>query len=574
LLPAKRGFLLLKIAKLPFSVFLILALYSIIFLILMQHEGQSENANLVTAFYWVAATITTLGYGDIVFHSPAGQIFSVIVVFSGLAILWAVVIPLGITPRLDKMIRASPSSAPEKIMDHIIISGYNPLVETLVERLTLLEIPFVVIERSQEVAREIYQKYPVLWGDPSEKGVLSRANIGMARLFIANEKEELNADVILTLREISNIEIIALADDLGRARFLRYAGASRVISPKTLLGTFIAQITATPRRNIFPGAIQLFCDLLLSELPIYPGSDLIGKRLVERSILETGATVVGIWQRGVFVPNPGQNERIQSNSVLMVVGGLEQLSRIRDLTVGTRKEGPLIILGYGDVGRRVAKVLGESGINPLIVDKRDLEAIPFEHITGDATIEVNLVSAGIKRAVGVLILLNRDPDVIYATLLARNLNPNAFIVARASHVKSAEKIYRAGADYVASVPIVASHMLAKIVQDEEEELALLYEDLELKIVRVGKKCRMTGGNLGEIDLPGRFGCRAVAIQRGNEAVTSIDGNLVIKSGDVMAIIGSPESIESFSSAYASGPKPVLKRLLKFYRNALQPKFYR
>lgn len=555
-------FCLLKVSKLLFSVLSVLVFYSIIFMLLMKYEGQSQNINPITAFYWVISTITTLGYGDIVFHSTIGHIFSIIVVFSGLAILWAVVIPLGITPRLDKMIKAvSPSSAPEKMTGHIIISGYNPTVETLTERLSLLEIPFLIIERSQDVARSIYQKYPVLFGDPSERDVLSRANISSARLFIANEKDELNADVILTIREISDIEIIALVDDLARSRFLSYAGASRIISPKTLLGTFIAQITAPPRKNIFPGAIQLFGDLKLAELPIYPGSRLIGKRLEDEAIQGTGACIVGIWQRGAFVPNPGPEEEIRSNSVLMVVGDLGQLSRIRELTVGVRKEGPLIILGYGDVGRRVARVLGESGINPLIVDKRDLEAVPFEHVTGDATLEVNLIGAGIKKAVGVLILLNKDSDVIYATLLARNLNPGAFVLARANWVKSAEKIYRAGADYVASAPIVASHMLAKIVQEEEEELALLYEDLELKVIKIGKRCRLAGETLGEIDLPERFGCRAVAIQREDQTITNLNRDAVIKSGDTIALIGNPRGIEAFSHAYSRRPRlKSIKRL--------------
>ncbi len=551
---------MLKVSKLLLSVLSVLIFYSIIFMLLMEYEGQSQNINPITAFYWVVATITTLGYGDIVFHSPIGHLFSIIVVFSGLAILWAVAIPLGITPRLEGMIKASPSSAPEKMTDHIIISGYNPMVETLTERLSLLEVPFLIIERSQEVARSIYQKYPVLWGDPSERDVLSRASVSSARLFIANETEELNADVILTIREVSDIEIIALVDDLARARFLSYAGASRIISPKTLLGTFIAQITAPPKKNVFPGAIQLFGDLKLAELPIYPGAELIGKSLQEESIKSTGACIVGIWQRGVFVPAPGSDEVIRSNSVLMVVGNLEQLSRIRDLTMGDRKEGPLIILGYGDVGRRVARVLGESGISPLIVDRRDLEAIPFEHITGDATVEVNLIGAGIKKAVGVLILLNKDSDVIYATLLTKNLNPNAFLVARANWVRSAEKIYRAGADYVASVPIVASHMLAKIVQEEEEELALLYEDLELKIIKVGKRCRLGGKTLGEINLPDRFGCRAVAMQRDDQAITTLDTDTVLKSGDTIALIGNPKGIEAFIHAYSRRTK--LKRLFR------------
>ena len=74
------------------------------------------------------------------------------------------------------------------------------------------------------------------------------------------------------------------------------------------------------------------------------------------------------------------------------------------------------------------------------------------------------MKARIKEAVSILIMLNQDSDAIYATLLAKNLNPDAFVVVRANRLKSAEKIYRAGADYVASVPIVASHMLAKIIQ--------------------------------------------------------------------------------------------------------------
>ena len=392
--------------------------YSFVFMALMNFEGQLRNVNFATAVYWVIVTMTTLGYGDIVFKSAIGYIFTIIVALSGIAILWAVVVPLGITPNLERMIRAAPSSMPEKMNGHIIVSGYNPIVETLAERFSLLKIPFLIIERSESEAKKIYKNYPVLWGDPSQAEVLRRASISSARLFIANENEELNAEVILTLREISDIEIIALVDDLTRSRFLRYAGASRIISPKTLLGTFIAQITSPPMRNIFPGAIQLFGDLLLVELPIYPGAELIGEKLEEIGVKNTGTGIVGIWQRGVFHPSPGPEETVRSNSVLMAVGNIEHLSTIRDLTLGHRKEGPQIILGYGDVGKRVAAVLSDCGINPMILDRRALTEVDFPHITGDATEEADLLQAGIKEAVGVSIMLNLDSDAIYATLLA------------------------------------------------------------------------------------------------------------------------------------------------------------
>lgn len=516
---------------------------------LMSFEGQSANVNIATAVYWVVVTMTTLGFGDIVFKTPIGYLFTIIVSLSGIAILWAVVVPLGITPNLELIIRAIPTSAPEKMEGHIIISGYNPIVDTLAERFSLLNIPYLIIERSESVARSIYKNYPVIWGDPSRSEVQRRACISSARLFIANENDELNAEVILTLREISAIEIIALVDDLTRSRFLRYAGASRIISPKTLLGTFIAQITSLPMKNVFPGSIQLFGDLLLVELPIYPEAELIGEKLEESGINRSGAGIVGIWQRGVFHPSPGTEETVHSNSVLMAVGNIEQLSLIRDMTLGTRKEGPQMILGYGDVGKRVATVLSDCGTNPIILDLRDLTETDFPHIKGDATAEADLLQAGIKEAVGVLIMLNQDSDAIYATLLAKNLNPQAFVVVRANNLRSAENIYRAGADYVASLPIVASHMLARIIQGEEEKLDLLYEDLELKIFHVRKRSGLAGRTLEELDLPQRFGCRVVALERMGQAMAVPDKKTALEVGDILALMGSPKGIEAFSRKY-------------------------
>jgi len=546
---------------------LVLLIYSLAFMLLMSLEGQLQNVNMATAVYWVVVTMTTLGFGDIVFKTPIGYIFTIIVSLSGIAILWAVVVPLGITPNLERLIRAAPSSVPEKMNGHIIISGYNPIVETLAERFSLLKMPFLIIERKESVARSIYKNYPVLWGDPSQAEVQRRASISSARLFIANEDDELNAEVILTLRETSNIEIIALVDDLARSRFLRYAGASRIISPKTLLGTFIAQITSLPMRNVFPGSIELFSDLLLVELPIYPGAELIGEKLKEIGIKNSNAGIVGIWQRGVFHPCPGPEETVNSNSVLMAVGNIEQLSAIRDLTLGTRKQGPQIILGYGDVGKRVASVLSDCGTNPTILDRRQLTDIAFPHVTGDATTEADLLQAGIKEAVGVQIMLNLDSDAIYATLLAKNLNPKAFVVVRANHLRSAENIYRAGADYVASVPIVASHMLARIIQGEEGKLDLLYEDLELKIYHVSKRSRLAGKTLEELNLPQRFGCQAVALERMGQAMAVPDTKMVVKGGDVLALMGSPKGIEAFSRKYDRSKdwKTRLKILLHIER---------
>ena len=60
-----------KIYRLSFSLLTFIILYSLVFMALMSFEGQSQNVNIVTAIYWVIVTMTTLGFGDIVFKQPS-----------------------------------------------------------------------------------------------------------------------------------------------------------------------------------------------------------------------------------------------------------------------------------------------------------------------------------------------------------------------------------------------------------------------------------------------------------------------------------------------------------------------
>jgi len=535
---------------------LLVAMYSLIFIQLMFLEGQTENAQPLTAIYWVVVTITTVGYGDVVFYSHVGQIFSALVALSGITIFFAVALPMMVTPWFERLNRELPTKPDRPMKDHIIICGYDTIVETLAEKLTSLNVPYLVVESREDVARSIFRRFPTIHGDPANRQIMLNANIHSARMVLANQKEEINAHIILTVRAISDITVIAIVDDLSRSRFLGYAGASRIISPKTLLGTFLAQITSTPRKGVFPGAIALFGKLMLVEIPIYSRSFLVGKRTDDPSIIETGASLVGTWKRGNFKPLPWAGDEIVSNSLILAVGDVDQLSRLRDLTTSMPREGPFIVTGYGDVGRRVVKVLCEWGIHPMVVDRRELTGKSFRTISGDGASEEVLIKAGVKEAAGILIMLNNDSDVVYSTLIIRNLNPQVFIIARANYLRSTEKIYMAGADYVASVPLVASHMLAKIAQAEEEALAMLYDGLEIKWHHISKRSRLASKCVGELDLSKCFECTVAALSRAGQDVALITQSTVLMAGDTIAVIGPPSGIRAFARFYDDGILPV------------------
>ena len=61
-------------------------------------ESPNEDAqitNLIDAFWWASATVTTVGYGDVVPVTDAGRILGIVLMFVGISIIGAFISALG-----------------------------------------------------------------------------------------------------------------------------------------------------------------------------------------------------------------------------------------------------------------------------------------------------------------------------------------------------------------------------------------------------------------------------------------------------------------------------------------------
>ena len=317
------------------SIFTFLVLiYSIVFQYLMRLY-ENRNYEFITAVYWVIVSMTTVGYGDVYFNSQIGHFFTIIVILSGVVMIFGYLFPLVVTPQLEQALkRELPSKAPDDLKDHIIICGYNQMVETLIAELDEYKIPFVVIDENEKhIAQLISRKILCVHGDPADDTALLNSNIFSARMLIANMNDEKNAGIILTAKELSSIKVISLVENTARSVYLKYAGADKVISPKTLYGTYIGRKAIDPLTDHLAGATRFFEDLSIVELAIYPGSMLIGKKLNNVKIRErTGANIVGIWTGGRLSLHPQPDDIIKENSVLLAVGTEKQLDALKNMT--------------------------------------------------------------------------------------------------------------------------------------------------------------------------------------------------------------------------------------------------
>ncbi|WP_292387665.1 potassium channel family protein [Methanosarcina sp. UBA5] len=220
-------------------------------------------------------------------------------------------------------------------------------------------------------------------------------------------------------------------------------------------------------------------------------------------------------------------------------------------------KGHLIVLGYGDVGKSIVNILYGSPFRFVVVDSNDkvFENVDFEHLVGNGADEDILLAAGVKTASFEFVALNDDTNVIFATLISRNLNPELTIVARANSVKSIDKIYKAGADYVGSLSIVAGQMLAKMTANcmgkscSIDEDIMLYEGIEIEKHHVDRDSLLDNRSIEELDLEGQIGCTIVGIERGKHVITVIKRQTTIRAGDIIAVVGSSKQISEFKERY-------------------------
>jgi Trk K+ transport system NAD-binding subunit len=220
-------------------------------------------------------------------------------------------------------------------------------------------------------------------------------------------------------------------------------------------------------------------------------------------------------------------------------------------------DGHIIVLGYGDMGKRIVEILEKEKAVFIVVDTNEkaFKNAGFEYIVGNATEEEVLKKAGIGNASTVIVTLNNDTSVIFATLMSRGMNSLAAIFARANSVDSIDKIYKAGADYVASLSIVAGQILAKITTtcshidcDKVKEDILLYEGIEIEKYPVSSDSAMIGKKAAEIEFIRKAGCRIIGIKRGNEVYVDVSGTELLE-GDVIAVAGTRDNVGRLKQDY-------------------------
>jgi voltage-gated potassium channel len=243
---------------------------------------------------------------------------------------------------------------------------------------------------------------------------------------------------------------------------------------------------------------------------------------------------------------------------LAVQGTIQHsLGRRRMKTAIGRLKNHYILCGYGRVGKQVAEELAEDGVEYVVVEKdpeRAEECARRGHLEllGDASEDEVLKAAGIRQARGLISALDSDEANVFVTLSARKLNPDLFIVARASTDESAVKLEIAGADRTLSPYSVGGRRLASLatrpsVVDFLDVVASGSRGIEFRLEEfsVNSGSPLADRTIGELDVFKQTGARILAIiSKDHQFTTNPTANDRISSGDTLIVLGTPNECEN------------------------------
>ncbi len=250
---------------------------------------------------------------------------------------------------------------------------------------------------------------------------------------------------------------------------------------------------------------------------------------------------------------------------LYVVGNIIQFlveGRIR-LVLGRRKldtqinklKGHYIICGYGRIGRVLARFLIARYIDVVVIERdQNRVAIMDEdgilYLIGEATDEAVLKRAGIQRAKGLVTAVATDPDNVFLVLIAKQLNPDLFIVSRAGQNAVKKTLLAAGADKVISPYDLGARRMAHailrptVIRFLETAFADESVDIQIEEIRVGSNSRLVGVSMKDSGIRQDFDLMIMVIRKPDDTMTfNPKADTVIEAGDVMVVVGAAKSIK-------------------------------
>ncbi|PTU31224.1 Trk system potassium transporter TrkA [Stenotrophobium rhamnosiphilum] len=418
----------------------------------------------------------------------------------------------------------------------IIILGAGQVGSTLAENLASEQNDVTVVDSNPAALEDLQERLDIrtVTGHASHPSVLRLAGADDADMIIAvtssDETNMLACKIASTLFQTQTKIARVRATDYLKEEKLFSADALPVdmrISPEQLVTDLIQRLIE------YPGALQVveFAEgrVRLVGVKAYYGGPLVSRQLKElpQHLPGIDARVAAIYRRGRPILPEGDTVIEAEDEVFFVAARTHIPKIIAELRRLEKPVKRVMLVGGGNIGLRLAKVLEASKIQVKIIEKFKERAVflaqQLEHtivLTGDGANEILLREENIEDVDVFCAITNDDEANILSAMLAKRLGAKKALclINRLSYVDLVE----GGAIDIAISPqqSTVSALLARVRRGDVVKVHSLRRGAAEAIEAVAhgdrNNSRVVGRRLDEIKMPP--GTTIGAIVRGEEVI--------------------------------------------------------
>ncbi|MFN2298622.1 MAG: potassium channel family protein [Anaerolineales bacterium] len=252
-----------------------------------------EGFSLLDSLYMTVITVTTVGFGEVHTLSPAGRLFTILLILGGVGVA-AYTVTASANYLVSGQWREHWDVRRRRTMlaslkNHVIVCGFGRVGRFVAQDLKAEGISFVILEKDPAIVELTHRfGYLALQGNAANEGLLEQAGILHARgLVAALNSDAENVYITLTARGMNpDLNIIARANfEESESKLLR-AGANRVLLPYSLSGRRMVTMLLRPEIADFLDEVSHIggMELLLEQVTVGKASQLEGLTLAEAKI--------------------------------------------------------------------------------------------------------------------------------------------------------------------------------------------------------------------------------------------------------------------------------------------------
>ncbi len=306
-----------------------------------------EGWGFLDSLYMTVLTLSTVGFREVYPLSPAGKIFAIFLIATGVGAVAFTVRTAGrvmLENRFSIVFRRRMVKTIGKLRGQYIICGFGRMGRVICRELNEKGYPFVVVDNAENSADELERLgYLFIRGDATVDEVLVDAGIEKAKglvTVVTNDTE--NVFITLTARGLNpKLNIVSRAASDESVQKLIRAGANKVVTPYDLGGFRIAQAVLRPTVLDFLESIvdnKELGGLRLDEVHVPPGSRLDGIKVADAGLRkDLNLMVVAIKSgTGGMAFNPSSGTEIKAGDTLVLLGHGPDLERLESISQKAR----------------------------------------------------------------------------------------------------------------------------------------------------------------------------------------------------------------------------------------------